>query len=143
MTLGINMNTYRRVSTRKNSQGNVRNYCFGQIAKEKVINYWLGASIEYPCKRRVKKIQSIFMLTSKYISVYQDFRRRHPEKIGFIKFHQLRPSNIQNLQVSERNVCFCPKCENAKFIVQAMNQACQMSSWEHSAEKGEGSSCIH
>ena len=138
MSLGISKNVYHRVSTGKSSQRKVRNDRLGQTVKEKVINFWLGASKEYPCKKRVKKNQSIFVLTSTYISVYQDFKRRHPEtKIGFIKFLQLRPSNVRKLQVSERNVCCCPKCENAKFIVQAINQACQKNHLGNLQLKGE------
>lgn len=138
MSLGISKHIYHRVIAGKNSQRKIRNDHLGQTVKDKVINFWFGASREYPCKKRVKKNRSIFVLTSTYISVYEDFKRRHPEtKIGFIKFLQLRPSNVRKLQVSERNVCCCPKCENAKFIVQAMNQACRKNHLGNLQLKGE------
>ena len=51
MSLGISKNVYHRVSTGKSSQRKVRNNRLGQTVKEKVINLWLGASKEYPCKK--------------------------------------------------------------------------------------------
>lgn len=109
-----------------------------ESTRNKIESFWYSASTEYPCKKRVKKNKSLFVLTSAYVEVFQDFKRRHAaEKVGFIKFLQLRPTNVRKLKAAERMVCCCTKCENAKCIVQSLNPVCQHSQLPDLQIRGE------
>lgn len=121
--LGISRHVFNRVSRGGRMIRKKRCDTLPTVTRDKVISFWLNASREYPCKKRVKGNRSIFVLTSTYTSVFRDFRCQHPQiKIGFIRFLQLRPNNVRKLKAADRNVCCCPKCENAKYVVEALNQ---------------------
>jgi len=108
--LGISRHVFNRVSRGRRMIRKKRCDTIPTVTRDKVISFWLAASREYPCKKRVKGNRSIFVLTSTYTSVFRDFKCQHPQiKIGFIKFLQLRPNNVRKLNAAERNICCCPK----------------------------------
>lgn len=136
--LGISKHVYHRASLTPNYIRKKRRDKITETVQKQVVNFWFDCSREYPCKKRVKKNKSIFVLTSSYICIFKEFQRQYPDtKIGFIKFLQLRPVNVRKLNATERNVCCCPKCENAKFLVQALNKACQANDLKELHLKGE------
>ena len=68
----------------------------------------------------------MFVAELSYTELYKRFKKLHPDtKIGFVKFLQLKLSNVQKLKPQERSVSFCNKYENAKWILKSLKQVSQ------------------
>ncbi|XP_014674975.1 PREDICTED: uncharacterized protein LOC106815062 [Priapulus caudatus] len=91
-----------------------------------VQEFWWSSEVsrQMPLKKKVKKNQAAFLLELNYTQAYRKFKAAHPSvKIGYVKFTQLKPSNVRRMNALERVVCCCQRCENVKLKVKAMNSS--------------------
>lgn len=125
VAIGINKKVFVKVKRGVQVKQKIGSRNLPISTTEKVRKYWYSVAREYPCKKRVKKNRSLHIIESSYTQVFKTFKLANPNiPIGFVKFLQLKPANVRKLKPLERSVCCCNKCENAKWLLKAINSSC-------------------